>query len=187
MGRKAQESPSNNTELLKPQEAGAPAALAWIAQREAAARKAVEEAEVFLAGALKDQREKPPAKDGTDYEKVVKIARDNLSYAEERVAGLQKRLREFDKAIVPERRDATEKISQAEGERLLMLFWIYEREAGEKLLISLCSDFLLCETPEQIHKLYAEKSREVRKEAMASAVRESHLPEWCKKALDGVI
>lgn len=168
-------------------ESGAPSALKWIAEQEVSCRAEVDHCKRMLDEAIRDEIDNPPEKDGTDYTRLVEIARRNLGDATDRVQKWQKSLRDFDRSITPERRDSTERITREEGEKQASMLAIAIREAAERLITGLCQDVLNCKRPEDVHLMLAEKLRESFRGAIDSACREGHLPGWYRAAIGEVL
>lgn len=170
------------------QPAGAAAALAWIAEREAASRADIVRLERDLEEAIKDQREQPASKDGHDFDHAVRVAQANLDDAMRRQFQYLKSLREFDRSVAPEKRDSSESITREEGTKLFQMAAIYLRTAGEDLISNIAQSVLEeCETPEDVYKLFAPKFRECVTNSINGAIRESHIPSWIGKAVEEVL
>lgn len=166
---------------------GAPSALAWIAKQEAISRNDYELRTVELNTLIKRQQGATAADDGTDWQALIRVAEGNLDYARERIQQWQKSLREFDKAVAPEKRDASEKITQAEGEQFAKCFAIYLRAAIESFTVSIIQPIRESKSNEDGYKLCSAKFSECFVNAMDGAIRETHLPAWFKKAVEDVL
>lgn len=176
----------SETEPLK-LDTGAPSALAWIAKQEAISRNDYELRTVELNALIKRQQSATAAEDGTDWAALIRVAESNLEFARERVQAWQKSLREFDKSVAPEKRDASEKITQAEGEQFAKCFAIYLRAAIESFTVSIIQPIRESKSNEDGYKLCAEKFRECMVNAIDGGIRETHLPGWFKKAVEEVL
>jgi hypothetical protein len=165
---------------------GAPDALRWVGAQEAFARSRVESAQAALELALRNQRERPPETDGEDYDKRVRecqIARDDAWDAWKKAADM---LHKFDKSVPDAKRDATEKITREEGERMLTLLAIHMREGTEQLITTVCQEVLSAQNERDVYRIVCTKLRDAMRGAVDSALREGHLPAWCKAAMEEV-
>jgi hypothetical protein len=168
--------------------AGAASALAYISQQELTCRQDVLRLKQELDKAMDEQRTQPPEKDGFDFDKAVGIARRNLDDAEDRHFKFLKNLREFDKSVAPDKRDASESITQSEGVKVFGMMAIYLRTANESFIDGLSQSILEeCKTPEDIHRMIATKLRENVVNSVTGAIRETHLPAWTIKAVEDVL
>lgn len=169
---------------------GAPAALKAIEEAELKYRAIKETREKELEDAIALQmlprEELPPALDGLepkDLDARVQNAKRNLDDAEHRWASMLKLLREFDKQVDPVKRDASEKMSRTEVTDLLRFVAIYARTANENNLSMLCATVPIIDTPEEFYSAARQAFDDGLRNAIESALRESHIPDWAATAL----
>lgn len=174
------ESPKQTTML----DSGAPAALRALEAQELADRKAKDAAWLALQQAYANKASKPAALDGADFDKEIAAA--DMQYASARAYWLSsiKQLLPYDKGISENKRDAGEKITRAECEKIFQMFAIYDRTASESFITSLCGNVLTCKTREEVYAKYAEEYRNCKRIALESALRENHLPAWVSLVLE---
>jgi len=170
--------------------AGAPAALARIAEAEAAAWAHHGDCKAALELALMAEAALSPnvSDEARNAAKAqVNAARFALDDAEARVQKWAKLLLSFDVKVQPERRDADEKITRAEGEKCFAMMALTIRTAGEDLITALCQDVLGCNTPADVHELFANRARACVVNAVKTSVAEAHLPKWAIESVEAVI
>lgn len=172
---------------LLPSKEGAPQALSWVAKQEAKSRSEVERFEKELVAALSAQSN--PANDGSEeLDKKVGYARRNLSESIDTQFRWLNTLQKLDKSVAPEKRDASESITQGDGSRLFQMIVICMRTSGEDL-IGLLSQSILqeCKTSEDVYAMFGAKYRECVVNSIKGAVNEAHLPAWVSKAIEEVL
>lgn len=172
---------------MKSENTGAPDALKWIADNEAKSRKEVEEAIKAYNLAVKDEREQPANKDGTEWARVRGAAKQILDDAEERQFKYLKQLLLFDKNVAPEKRDASESITRDEGEKTFKMIAIYLRTANESFLTRAIPEIREAKSNELAYKVAATAYGETLKQAIKSGCGEAHLPSWVLAAVEGVL
>jgi len=165
-------------------ESGAPSTLRWLEATEAKSRARHEELQEQYEAACADSIARPASRDGTEFDKVEAAAKRQLEYEENRLESLQKRLREYTKAVPEEKRDATEKLTRNQVESFLESLNISLLQFIEQFIDSMCVDLRACKTPEEIHKLIAVKVKECMANSLENSIREGHLPEWFKNSVE---
>lgn len=176
------------TDLTAPAaETGAPSALRWIEEQEARARTDYDLRVVELNSMIKRQQSATAADDGTDWKAMISAAEGNLDFARGNSERWLKSLREFDKAVDVSARDATEKIPRSDVITFVKMHAIYSRQGIENLANRFASTILECQKPEEVHASTYALFHECNLAAIDSAVRESHLPSWCKEAAESVL
>ncbi len=168
-------------------ETGAPSALRWIEEQEARARTDYDLRVLELNTLIKRQQAATAADDGTDWGALIAVAENNLSFARENSERWLKSLREFDKAVDIASRDATEKIPRSAVESFVKMFAIYARQGIENLANRFADTILECREKQEVHKRTYELFHECSLAAIDSAIRESHLPNYAKDAIEGVL
>lgn len=168
-------------------ETGAPATLKWVEKEEAEAREAYEARKRELEDAIRDERLNPPDKDGTDWGKAVELAENNLFKAECRVQRWMKQHLGFDKQVPEQKRDASEKITRDEGEKVFRNWAIASRGMAQNYITSICQDVFTCKTPADVYKLASERFSSIISSSIADCVREAQLPLWCEQAVKEVL
>lgn len=166
---------------------GAASALAWISATAAEAQSRVDKARHALDLAIKNKENPPPSADGEDFDKSIRECMFVLSDAEERAQKWLKQLRDFDKAVPPDSRDTTERLSKDSVIKWAKMAVIYLRTGTEGFITELCGRVLECKNPAEVHELLATKLRENYAGAIDSANREGHLPPWFKDAIGEVL
>lgn len=167
--------------------AGAAGALKWISEREAAARRNVETLEAVYKAAVEEERRGNLTLDGRDATDARKIARDNLRDATDSHEAQLKLLHTFDKSVAPEKRDASESITREDGEKAFRNMAIYMRTAASAFLTRAIPAIREAKDDAHAHYECSESFSESIREAVKSAVNESHLPSWAIKAVEVIL
>lgn len=171
----------------QPPATGAPAALKFLEIEEAELRTAYSARKAELEAAIASQVALPPEKDGTDWAEVVSRAQINFKDAQDLWHKTLKALREFDRQIDPIKRDASEKITRDEGEKVFRNWAISSRGMAQSYITSICQDVFTCKTPADVHKLASERFVSIISSSIADCVREAQLPLWCEQAVKEVL
>ncbi len=151
---------------------GAPGALAAIAEHELRCRKEMESAYALW----QDAKAKRNEDDDVSMRKYNRAHRDYTDALEEWHAS-SKKLLEYDTKISPERREG-EKISVSECKEIFAQYELSLRLAHEALIVKLCQDAALCNSPEQFHAAHAEAMRATRDGAIEAAKADGVIPNW---------
>lgn len=171
-------------ETSQTEDRGAPAALRVIAEQEAEARKDHSAAKTALDDAISNQLLNP---DDELANKKVENARSHLDDCEKRWHRWLKHLREFDKSVSEDKRDAEESITRTEGKKYFFHAAIAMRQAMENTISRLYTDLLGCKTEQEMHKISYRDFNESMFNAVKAALVENHLPIWAKEAIEEVI
>lgn len=165
---------------------GAGAALAWIASKEADGRKVIDELEKELRNSIAIQRETMEG-NGEEIDRIVRRCQNNLDDAMERHHKLLKQLRDFDKAVAPEKRSAEETITREEGAKLFSMFVIYMRTAIERIKENIVPRIRESATNEEGFVIVDATLSEEFRSAIKSAAENQNLPSWGIDAVEGAI
>jgi len=171
----------------EPENTGAGAALKWLADQVADGQKELEKLKSDLAKSIDDERENPPEKDGTDFARIRQVARMNYDDAFDLHMKLLAKLKDFEKTVSPEKRDASESITRQEGERIFSMIAITMRTAMESFKTRVVPEIRECKTNEDGYNVFAKSFDESIVESIKSAVAEGHIPSWGKNAVDGIL
>lgn len=163
---------------------GAPAALREIAAQERISRQDHAAAKASLDDAIANQLLNPEDESGN---KRVENARVHLEDVEKRWQRWLKHLREFDKAVDSDKRDAEESITKAEGKKVFFHAAIAMRQAMENTISRLYPDLLGCKSEQEMHKVSYRDFNESMLNSIKAALVENHLPAWAKEAIEEVI
>jgi hypothetical protein len=93
----------------------------------------------------------------------------------------------FDKSVDDSKRDASEKLSRDDVIRFVKMHAIYARQGVETLANRFAGQVRECKDNAEVHKLTHTLFHECNAAAIDSAVRETHLPIWCKEAIESVL
>lgn len=158
------------------QETGAPAALRRLEEHELRCAREVDSLKVELARLRAMQ-----APDGDDalrnHLNAIQFAVSNLSEAQDDWNKALKSLREFDKAVAPEKREG-EKLLRSDVEEFFRQFDLSIALAIESYIISLSQDATRAESPEQFYQAHADNIRSCRIAAIEKAQQDGKMPKW---------
>lgn len=160
------------------QETGAPAALRRLEDHEL---RCAQECDKLKAERDRLRAMQEPEGDEAmrNHQNAIQNAVSNLADAQEDWNKALKSLREFDKAVSPEKREG-EKIMRANVEEFMQQVYISIDLAMESYIISLSQDATRAESPEQFYQMHADNIRSCKVAAIEKAIQDKKLPSWAK-------
>jgi hypothetical protein len=93
----------------------------------------------------------------------------------------------YDRSVDDSKRDASEKMSRDDVIKFVKMHAIYSRQGTENLANRFAGTVRECKDNAEVHKLTYELFRDCNLAAIDSAVRETHLPVWCRDAIESVL
>lgn len=164
------------TKLPLKSETGAPAALRRLEDHELRCSKECDRLE-----AERDRLRAMQAPQGDEairnHQNAIQNSISNLADAQGDWNKALKSLREFDKAVAPEKREG-EKISRDEAEEFFRQFHLSITLGIESYIISLSQDATRAESPEQFYQAHADNLRSCVESAIEKANKDGKLPKW---------
>lgn len=158
------------------QETGAPAALRRLEEHELRCAQEVDRLKAEKSRLLAMQEPKGDDAIRTHRQRIQDSVL-NLGDAQDDWNKALKSLREFDKAVAPEKREG-EKIPVAEASEFFRQFDLSIILAIESYIITQGQDAARCESPEQFYQIHAENIRSCRVAAIEKAQQDGKLPKW---------
>jgi len=166
---------------------GAASALKWLEKEVSKGESRLSELKNSLNKAIDEESNPPRSKDGTDFASVRNRCRINYDDEFDSHLKLLTKLSLFDSKVAPEKRDASEAITRAEGEKVFSMIAIYMRTAAETFLTRSIPLIRESKTNEDAYNASLAAFTESVVNAVKSAVSEGHLPAWSKKSVDGIL
>lgn len=171
----------------QPENTGAASALKWLEKEVSKGEKRLLALKSALDKAIDDEANPPRAKDGTDFAAIRNRCRINYDDEFDSHLKLLTKLQLFDKTVSPEKRDASESITRAEGEKVFSMIAIYMRTAAETFLTRSIPLIREAKTAEDAYNSSQNAFNESIVNAVKSACGEAHLPAWAKQAVEGIL
>lgn len=160
------------------QETGAPAALRRLEEHEL---RCAQECDKLKAERDRLRAMQEPEGDEAlrNHHNAIQNAISNLADAQDDWNTSLKSLREFDKAVAPEKREG-EKLLRADVEEFMQQVYISIDLAIESYIISLSQDATRAESPEGFYQAHADNLRSCKVAAIEKAIQDKKLPTWAK-------
>jgi len=171
----------------QPEEKGAPAALRFLEAREAASRANVEKLSTEYLKAQQYELDQPPEMDGADFLNRTKAIKQHLDRETDDYLKLAKSLREFSKAVDPDKRDNSESITRADGEKVFRMMAIYCNTAVENFSTRIISEIRDAPSETEAYEITSTVMKESLVNSIKSAVGENHLAPWCLAAVEDIL
>ena len=171
----------------QPENTGAAAALKWIADEVLESEKRLAKLKREAEKAVDAENNPPRSRDGEDFKAIRARCQQNYEDQLDLHLKLLTKLALFDGKVDPARRDASEAITRAEGEKVFSMIAIYMRTAAETFLTRSIPLIRESKTNEDAYNHCSEAFSESMVNAVKSAVGEAHLPSWAKNAVEGIL
>jgi len=172
---------------LPTENTGAAAALKWLSEQVASGEKELARLKDDLNRAIDDERNNPPEKDGADFGRIRAIARQNYDDAFKSHMNLLSKLQMFDKTVDVSKRDASESITRADGEKIFSMMAITMRTAMEAFKTRVVPEIRESKTNEDGYNVFAKSFDESMIEAIKSAIAEGHIPSWARDSVEAIL
>jgi len=157
-------------------ETGAPAALRRLEEHELRCAQEVDRRKVELTR-LRAMQEPEGDEALRNHRQAIQNEVGNLSEAQDDWNKALKSLREFDKAVAPEKREG-EKIPVSEAAEFFRQYDLSIKLGIESYVISMSQDATRAESPEQFYQAHADNIRSCRVAAIERAQKDGKLPAW---------
>lgn len=157
-------------------EIGAPAALRRLEEHELKCAQ-----EVDRLKAERDRLRAMQEPDGDEalrnHQNAIQNAISNLADAQDDWNSALKSLREFDKAVAPEKREG-EKILRKDVEEFFRQYDLSLKLAIESYIISLSQEASRATSPQEFYQAHSDAIRSCRVTQIEAAIRDKRLPSW---------
>lgn len=160
------------------QETGAPAALRRLEEHELKCSQEcvrLESERNRLRGMIEPEGDEAVR----NHHNAIQNAVSNLADAQDDWSKALKNLREFDRAVAPEKREG-EKLLRADVEEFMQQVYISIDLGIESYIISLSQDATRAESPEAFYQAHADNLRSCKVAAIEKAIQDKKLPTWAK-------